>query len=269
MVDEPKVRKCKASYKDSTGAMHTCNTTMPKGQPECKNKARHLSQHPTGFCQAGFHEGTRTRDGAGKPAKVCVEWQFCPCDCHTQLDQLFEMSGQERTPQHNPEYTRPKNHFWMPTPEERAMMAASFNSGGAVERVVVVVESPVPDAIPATVRRDFVPTPTGRAGRGQLESWVKDACDEWMVEKPGFPCTPAWIAEWVQKNKGIGTQSQGAVNAVLERWVKLGFAIVEKKPTRFTGYTPDGVRLGLDVMKAMAKADSKRKPNPTAALNRR
>lgn len=268
MADEaPKVRKCKEKYKDDQGNLLTCDTTIPKGQSECRNRKRHLHKFPTGFCAAGFHEGTKAKDASGKPTKVCEFWQSCNCPCHMTLDKMYALSGMPRVPVENPEYRRPHSEFWMPSAEDRAMMHVSSNSG--VTDAPVVIESPIPEAIPASIRRDFTPTPTGRSGRGQLESWVKEACDEWIVEKYSWPCTPSWIAEWVQKNKGVGNQSQGAVNAVFERWTKLGFAVIEKKPTRFVRYTPDGIRLGLEVMKVQAKDKARRNPSPSEVLTRR
>lgn len=167
------------------------------------------------------------------------------------------MSGQPRQLVDNSEYVLPKR-YWMPSPEERAAMhAAASNGHGDTE--TVVIESPLPEAVPVTLRRVFTPTPTGRAGRGELETWVKEACDEWIIEKYERPCTPLWIAEWIVRHKGVVTQSQGAINAVFERWIKLRFAIIEKKPTRFLQYSEEGIRRGLDALKIQTKMTARRK----------
>ena len=40
---------------------------------------------------------------------------------------------------------------------------------------------------------------------------------------------------------------------MFDRWVKLGFAVIEKKPTRFVRYTDEGIKFGLDRMKERSK----------------
>lgn len=250
--------------KDDNGKKHECGTTLPKGSPECKNRREHIHPLKHGQCSAGWHEGTQARDFKGNHVPTCKEWKYCPCECHEVYDELFSMSGRPRVAVDNSEYEPPKL-YWMPSPEDRAAMhAASSNGHGDTEPVII--ESPLPEAVPVTLRRVFAPTPTGRAGRGQLETWVKEACDEWVVEKYEHICSPAWIAEWIIKNKGVATQSQGAVNAVFERWIKLGFAVIEKKPTRFIKYTEAGIKSGIDALKIKAKMDGKRQE---AAAGRR
>jgi hypothetical protein len=39
--------------------------------------------------------------------------------------------------------------------------------------------------------------------------------------------------------------SSGAIDSVLKRWERIGFACLRKKPTRFTGFTPEGT-VGLE-----------------------
>jgi hypothetical protein len=173
----------------------------------------------------------------------------CSCTCHVMLDKMFEMLGMERVIQDNPEYHAPVRDYWMPSPEERVASFIAASNGEAR-----YVESPAPEVVPATVERIFAPTASGRSARGELELLVKKICDVWAVDREPLNCTPAYISEAVAKAQGWGKPpSQGAVNAVLERWVKLGFATIEKKPTRFTGYTAEGIRMGLDAMKLRAK----------------
>jgi hypothetical protein len=107
------------------------------------------------------------------------------------------------------------------------------------------------------VRPSFTPTPTGRAARGELEAWVKEQTDIWAVEEYTFPCTPQWVAEEIGYDKGITAPSVGAVDAVFKRWEALGFATIERKPTRFTKYTEDGLKLGLEGLKRRAKMQKK------------
>jgi hypothetical protein len=126
---------------------------------------------------------------------------------------------------------------------------------------------PVPHtgAQPAT----FGPTPTGRAAKGELEAWVDEQCRIWIIDKPGVPCTPAFLSEQIAKDQAINPPSVGAISACFERWMKLGYAVIEKKPTRFVKYTDEGVRLGLERMKHNAKqsrrlADAEHRRNLTA-----
>jgi len=103
------------------------------------------------------------------------------------------------------------------------------------------------------VEREFVGTPTGRAARGQLESWVQIECNAWLIDEAEEQCTPALLSRYIGREYGITPPSVGAINAVFERWIKLGFAIIEKKPTRFVGYTEEGLQYGLEGLKAREK----------------
>ena len=223
----------------------------------------------SGFCGTGLCEGTKPKSPSGFSMKTCPRVfpnttfaydakgkvagradAVCMCKCHADLDKLFEMSGMERVLQDNPEYHVPKADYWMPSLEDRV---ASFMASAPTP--VRYIESPAPDLVPATIERTYTPTATGRSARGELESYVKKACDDWLVDAEGNVCSPAYIARQAARMMGIAKDpSQGAINAVLERWVSLGFAVVEKKPTRFVRYTEDGVRLGLDAMKIRAKS---------------
>lgn len=151
----------------------------------------------------------------------------------------------------NSGYAPDHSEFQMPTLEERIAMHPL--SSGPSSNAPRLVESPAPDLVPATVERAYAPTASGRAAPGELESWVKRECDVWLVEDEGFPCTPAYLAEQVGKTQGIKPPSVGAITAIFNRWVKIGFAEVAAKPARFVKYTEDGIRLGLDGCKARAK----------------
>jgi len=177
---------------------------------------------------------------------------------------MFQMSGMDRQVVDNSGYSPEHGGFWMPTLEERARMAVLSKSSGPV--APRVEESPLPDAVPATIVRTFTPTNTGRAAPGELELWVKQHCDIWLVEKYPFPCTPAWLSEEIGKTQGIKPPSVGAISAVFERWVKIDFASIAKKPTRFEGYTSNGITLGLEGCKAKLKA--KRRAAEAAAGRR-
>lgn len=209
----------------------------------------------SGFCGIGSHEGTRPKSPSGVPMKTCnpvltymgKTWN-CGCRCHSDLDKMFEMTGMERTLQENPEYIPAKITAWMPSPEER--LASSIAASPVPTRII---ESPAPALAPATVARDYTPTASGRAGRGQLELWVKLACDEWLLEMPEDRCTPGWLSRKIAAMQGVGEPSQGAIDSVLKRWVGFGFATMGSKPTRFTGYTVEGIKVGLEVLKMRSK----------------
>lgn len=182
--------------------------------------------------------------------QVCKFFSTCPCKCHDELDKLFVMSDRERTWVDNPEWQPEPKEFWIPSDDWGETRSLSSDE---LTPAPVRIESPAPDLVPATVVRTFAPTVTGRAARGELESWVKAKCDEWLIENYHTLCTPAWLAEEIAYDQGIKPPSVGAISAVFDRWVKLGFARVAKKPTRFLGYTDEGKKLGLDGLKAKAK----------------
>lgn len=211
----------------------------------------------TGFCGTGLHEGTKPRSYSGKPMKTCMRlvndqsghprWS-CECQCHKDLDRMFEMMGMERFIDQNPEYSPEIHTFIMPTLEERVALSIERRTIPAV-----VIESPSPEHVPATVARAYEPTESGRAGRGQLELWVKQTCDRWVLDQPEESCTPQWLSDQIAASQEIKPPSVGAINAVFDRWTKLNFALIGRKPVRFIGYTDEGVKLGLDALKLRAK----------------
>jgi hypothetical protein len=236
-------------FKDDKLTVALCQQKLINGQ--CPNKDRHIWKYKTGQCSRGWCEGSNPKDWKGSPASTCKLWANCPCSCHLTYDQLFAAGGLAREVVNNSEYRVDKTIFSMPTPEERAAMHALSDTKRP--DAPVLVESPLPDAVPATIRRTFTPTATGRAARGELESWVKDQCDIWLIEKDGSLCTPQLLADEIGRAQGIKPPSVGAISAVFDRWVKLDFAVIEKKPTRFIQYTEQGVKLGLDGCKEKAK----------------
>lgn len=205
----------------------------------------------TGFCGTGSHEGMRPKSFSGKPLKTCpgvFDFGTCGCKCHADLDKLFEMSGMARVIQENPEYIPEHVVVIMPTVEERA---ARFSKRDAVP--AVVLESPLPGRVPATIERSFAPTTSGRAARGELELWVKKICDAWILEQPEDMCSPQYISDRIASERNIKAPSVGAINAVFERWVKIDYALVARRPVRFIGYTPAGVEHGLEGLKEKAR----------------
>lgn len=217
----------------------------------------------SGFCCMSQCEGTKPRSAlTNTPMKTCEYIHTCTCKCHKLLDEMFKMADMERIAQPNPEYKPIKGDYWMPTAEDRAMMAAERIKS---EKPVVIVESKMPEVLPPDAIREFEETPSGQRQRGQLEDEVKRVTDIWVaMASLGSidPCTPAWVSEMIDAENPPST---GAITAVFDRWTEMGFATSERKPTRFTGYTPEGVQKGLHVMKVDYKF---KKRNKAAAANR-
>ena len=249
------VRSKKCTVKVREGDKHVPCAVEYKGD-RCPNKENHLLKMPTGHCSNGWCEGTKVTDWRGNPVPTCKMYITCPCKCHDQLAKLFKMTGAERILVESSGYAPPHRDYWMPSDDPLPSLSSPNGSDGPV-----LIESPAPDVVPPTIERPFAPTPSGRAARGELELWVKKECDAWLVDQPGNPCTPVYLAEEIARTQGILPPSVGAISAVFERWVKLGFAVVEKKPTRFIKYTEEGVRLGLEQMKLQAKRQKRLRLN--------
>lgn len=244
---------CKRLVKDDGLNKVPCGRRISQGV--CGNESKHISKHKTGFCAKGWCEGKKALTFRGDPAPTCKMWRQCGCSCHDDFDMLFQMSGKPREVVYVSDWKPDRSEFWMPSPEDRMALLASSNVPSV--SAPVIIESPAPDVVPATLRRTYTATPTGRAARGQLESWVKDQCDIWLVEEEEFPCTPKFISEEIARTQAIPAPSVGAIGAVFDRWTAIGFAIIERKPVRFISYTPEGVRLGLDGCKDKAKREKK------------
>lgn len=193
----------------------------------------------TGQCKAGWHEGTKPRTSEGIPIQVCRLWQQCPCDCHENITAMFSAADSERELLDNPDYMPKPPPYYVP---------------------VFGVDYGIPKPLPTAVSSDGVVTEGPSAygtdgvtgGRGALEIAVLGIC---RSLEPTFEetYTTKWIAEQVADKFTCKTPSTGAIQAVLERWVKIGFAIMGKKPVRFIAITPEGEKDGLELMKARAK----------------
>lgn len=245
----PAQRTCKEFIKDErTLKLKLCGRTLVSdgaGSLRCPDRNEHVLKYKTGFCQNGNCEGTAKRTVSGKPFATCKWWKRCPCDCHKTYDTMFSMSDMERQVVDNSGYSPDLGEFKMPTLEER--IAAIASSMALSPTRPVVIESPAPETVPVTLARTFAPTRSGRAARGELAQWVKTEVDIWVVDQPGYKCTPAYVAEAIAKTQGFGKPpSVGAVDAVFKRWERIGFAEIGRKPTRFLKYTDKGIELGLE-----------------------
>lgn len=198
---------------------------------------------PSGFCNSGWHEGTRAKDWKGNPAPTCKLIGSCPCECHKELDRMFEMAGRERVVQDNPEWMPPVRTFWMPSDDPNYRM---------------------PEALPVgetDISTDHLEvTPTGRTRKGSLEAAVQRAVLAWLEGADlgkriqGFAVKD--ISEKVYENEGAALEkppSLGAVGAVLDRWEECGYVLLGRKPVRVIGLTPDGTEKGLEWCRAKHK----------------
>jgi hypothetical protein len=250
---------CTANVKDETTLdLRKCGTILSSKGALCENRMEHCVQR-TGFCENGNCEGTNKKSYRGTPMPTCKLWKTCNCSCHLSYDAMFKMSEMERTVVDNSGYSPDRGGFIMPTMEER--MAALVLSRPVEAPRTRYEESPAPDLVPASVVRSYAPTATGRAASGELESWVKKHCDIWLVESQEnevyYTCTPSYLSEQIADNEGIKAPSVGAISAVFDRWVKIGFADCQKKPTRFVKYTEQGIKLGLIGCKERFKRNKK------------
>jgi hypothetical protein len=116
-----------------------------------------------------------------------------------------------------------------------------------------LVISEKPGITPDRVEREFAATESGRAARGQLESWVHAVIELWVDERPEN-CTPKWVAKTIMEiYSPPKAPSTGAIDAVFRRWQSYGYAIIGSTPTRFVSFTSQGLTDGLEALKAKAK----------------
>jgi hypothetical protein len=252
-----KLKTCKAWVRDVSvkeGRRHCGKQYLGDRCPD--KDGLHLLPFPTGFCNNGWCEGSKKTDWRGKPVPTCEFIYTCPCKCHADLDKLFALTNKERIVVDASGYTTPERTFWLPSDDPVTPLSSPNGTTAPV-----IIESPIPDRVPAHVARTFDPTPSGRTARGELEMWVKHHCDVWLIDEPGEMCTPVYLAKEIGHDHGIMPPSVGAIGAVFNRWVDLGFAVCEKKPVRFVRYTEQGIKLGLERMKADAKKNKKLQRN--------
>lgn len=235
----------------------------PSERAEIKQWLKTRNKFPSGFCnninKPAQCEGTRPKS-RGVAMKTCPMWDTCPCKCHYEIDKMFKLAGMERVEEQiNPEYHVPVSEFVMPEDpiphtEEVLSNDVGVNGHPAAEGIAV----PMPRAARVAL---LPPTPSGRRHRGQLEYEVLAVCERWLADDTQGPdiCTPKWVAETIAEEQKIPTPSTGAIQAVWDRWEKLGIAGQAKKPARFTGWTGDfdGSAVMLDRIKASKKRQNK------------
>jgi hypothetical protein len=211
----------------------------------------------SGFCSIGAHEGTAPKNVNGRSVPTCkMPSDRCSCKCHKDLDEMFSMAEMERITVDKSGYVPDRSDFVMPDLAELAATRIQASATVALEHI----ESPDPTLIPSTLARSFVPTPTGRSARGELEYQVDVVCKMWLIDKPWDLCLPKYISEEIARTTDMRPPSVGAIGAVFDRWVALGYAVCERKPVRFVGFTELGRDLGLDGLKQRARLHKVRTP---------
>lgn len=221
------------------------------------------NKYLSGYCLNGLCEGTRPKNHNDKPLKTCPWWDKCPCECHKILDDMFAMQDEVvRHEMPNPEYRPDLGDFVMPTPEE--MLAARRDkerSEGKADYSSAAPEEILKGSV-------FNSTESGYRARGQLEYQVFVACSTIAFPNSAtklIQFTPKIIGEYIAKHEGIEPPSSGAIQAVWDRWVKMGFAQYEKHPVRFTGFLPESDKRptieDLDLARAKYHAQTKREKN--------
>lgn len=221
------------------------------GNKRCPKWDDHLMKYPSGHCANGSHEGAKHLSPSGKVMKPCHLFVTCPCKCHADLDKLFALTDRERIYVDVSVYAPEPSPFVGPSDDPEWYYGSSNPDRAPAPRSD---EDTPTDAARVPVAPTYQPTPTGRAARGELESWVHDALQVWLVEQDG-EFTPAYVAKEISRTQAIVPPSVGAIDAVFKRWVKIGFAEMAKKPTRITQVTPEGKTLGLAKIKVKAKRD--------------
>jgi hypothetical protein len=206
----------------------------------------------SGFCNLGLHESTAPKDRNGKALKVCVFYETCTCECHQIVNEIFELSGTPREGKQNPDYVP-----YVPT---HNLGLKTIEAPGILDEVEVpknTMISIAPGIIPGAIVKEFTPTPSGRLARGQLTLWVKEICDEWIVEMYDVTCTPQWIAEKIKEYHKLGEFDPGGIYGIFYKWRDWEFAYIDEKPLRFDGYTDHGIKAGLDGCEAEYKRKMK------------
>lgn len=220
-----------------------------------KGRNKFLSGFCSNYPEGGLelHEGTQPKNHKGMPMKTCPHFLQCPCKCHQQVDQMFEMLGKERALLSNPEYD-PVTTFVTPyvpfdrtldTPLESSVTDDPAMLGITLEGIATGRVGGQDAALAA------YGTPTGRARAGGLEASVHRVTLRLL--EAGEVVTPKMVSEAIAEEYEISPPSTGAIGAAWNRWVDLGFATLATKPIRFVGFTGESSWEELSRLKARKK----------------
>ncbi len=216
----------------------------------------------SGFCGNGHHEGLSPVNYQGKPLPTCV-WLPCRCQCHKKLDEMFELAGQERVGRlPNPKYIPERSPFVMP---EQTLSTGTITSSN-IDHTDAPLGPQIATAgvLDRLAGRSFGLTPSGIRARGQLEYEVLAVCRAFDNKVYDWDmCVTKNVAEAIDK---ADPPSSGAIQAVWERWARIGFATYAKKPLRFycfndnsgTAEELDLYKLNVKKKKARSKAEARR-----------
>lgn len=201
--------------------------------------------YKTGFCSNGHCEGTAPVSYTGKPMKVCVAYQICECDCHKKFNKMYEMADVPRQVHQNPNYEPVKG----PDLSEYLRMSedlpdAALPGGTRTTRATDKPSTTAPGLLESA--RTFTGTPSGYRQRGQLEAEVQQICNRGILGEFDEHLTPQLIAEMIDPDNPPST---GAIGAVFNRWERIGYARIHRKPLYFQGLTVEGMRDGLETLK--------------------
>ncbi|QOP65398.1 hypothetical protein SEA_DIABLA_72 [Gordonia phage Diabla] len=208
--------------------------------------------YKTGFCGIGHCEGTAPVSPSGKPMKVCTAHEICKCECHAKFDRMYKMANTERRLHENPNYVPYQypdlSEYLKPTVE----LEGTSLLGGATTRVPRERPS---ESAPGLLELApvYTGTPTGQRQRGQLESEVQHVCHQAMMGAYDELMTPQAIAMLIDPDNPPST---GAIGAVFNRWERIGYAKIHRKPLYFQHYTVEGMRDGLEALRRRAKVRS-------------
>ena len=254
---------CKADVKDDSGVVSKCGNFIPRNSSECRNRRKHLWKFKSGYCMIGWCEGSASQDSTGKYVRTCHLWQSCNCDCHVTIDKMFQIANAPRILFDNPKYIRPKSPFVLPGELSGDLFAIEDHH---TDTPVKSLSAPMVGSVRLP---GYSETASGNRARGQLESEVLRVCQQFtrgQIEVEDL--TPKLIALEIDE---VEPPSVGAIGAVFDRWVKIGFANCETKPVRFISFTVDGLLHGLDAMKETARRKAKMQSEATnrGSLRRR
>lgn len=193
---------------------------------------RKKSTYVTQWCVNGSHEGKpkKPSENSEHTWPECLYGNHCTCECHDKMAKLRGMMS------------LPEPEFLIPGAPPPAVVL----DGGAVSiRIRPTDAELVENLTPAQ--------PPADGKRGHLEHKVYEFCKKHVdmgLHKAGV-LNVGYIVLGV--SDGDYVPSNGAVNAVLQRWATSGFAVVAKSPTRLMDFTEAGIKLGLQGFRAVAK----------------
>lgn len=230
-----------------------------------------MSKWISGFCTSNHCEGTQPVNHNGTPLKVCVAIgdgpgtkSRCSCKCHIEIDKMYESADLTRVAQQSPLWKPAKSPDLSWLYEDRESELDSFvskRSQATPDNVEPARDHGIPVEQPRHDATDR--TPSGFRRKGQLEESVQDVCLGYLKGKydadENGDMTTKHIGQLIDAES---PPSPGAVQAVLERWEKLGYAEMRRKPVGFQMLTAEGMQKGLSAMRHEAsvkrKVDRKR-----------